>query len=180
MDAIWWLQGYTVPTTPSICGKLHAVRVYSDYLRQCAIANRSQAGLRILDDPHEVMKIAGRLPSWMTSRRDRKAAEESWEADYPDFDKLVKFVESEARIMNSPFTRQATMEKTLTETRKATTRAVGSQQEEEGACKFCSRKNHSTTECSQLQEASQEEKEGFVIKNKLCWKCLCKGHISKS
>ena len=111
---------------------------YADFLRQLAIAKRSQTGLNVLDDPHEVMKVADKLPPWLASRWDRVAAGNNASAKYPVFEKIAKFVAEEARILNSPYARKVknSEQPSRTVDRKVTVRAVKTEIDEKPACLF--------------------------------------------
>ena len=156
------------------------LQMFADFLHQCSVAKRSQPGLGVLDDPHEIMKIADKLPSGLGNRGDRVAAGTSISARHPDFRKMADFVIEEARIANSPYARTPQPERANnTPTRKATTRVVDSQTTEEVGCKFCDKGDHATVECKRLGDLDSKEQGDFVRKKGLCWRCLQWGHVAK-
>ena len=102
---------------------------------------------------------------------------------------LVTLLEREARIsMNPSYGEQYDMSATASLASATTspplphpTRTSGSRSfhDKVGPCGLC-KHDHNICECPELMRRTPDERKEFVIKEGLCFGCLCPGHLSKT
>ena len=157
---------------------------YSDFLGHLQSAMKSFRKLAILDDEEENEKMVQKLPEWLRIKWSRVVAKAEFAGeDYPDFQEFTRFLKEEAHIMNLPISRSVICsndkpkERNSTQARTVKSYLSSNQSEK---CLCCSLDNHTTTNCYRLQEKQKTDKEDFVKKNGLCFKCIQPGHRSKA
>ena len=165
------------------------LRKYADFLRQCNAAMRSIEGLDILNDRRENQKMLRALPTQVVGIWGRKVHTfSSPEHRYPPFSDFVDFIVNEAEIANDPITSLSCVKggKVSMDTKKSDYK-VGARayvsntqhdEKREPKCLFCE-KSHYTDLCRDLGGKTLAEKNDFVKKSRVCFKCLKKGHIAK-
>ncbi|XP_070203650.1 uncharacterized protein [Littorina saxatilis] len=81
-----------------------ALRLFSDFLRQCSVAQNEIGGLHILDDAQYLKRMVDKLPKYIKNRWSRKVTHDKVKHPerYPTFKELSDFVEEEAEISNEP------------------------------------------------------------------------------
>jgi hypothetical protein len=177
-----------------------SLRNLSDFLQQCLIATGEITDLKILNDIREIKKIANKLPDWIVHRWNRLMAKKKREmGHYPSFRNFVDFVAEESEIINDPIlscessspARHHKDQGLPADTKvkrpayKQTRMTLATNAEQLQAvppkpgCLFCSRRNHTTSDCQDFAKESMQDKREFVKKERLCFGCLTKGHMSK-
>ena len=162
------------------------LREFSDFLKQCSVAARSNPNLRILDDENQNRTMLSKLPEWLIARWSREAYKFRSETQmYPPFSQFVTFLCKEADIACDPVTshlRQSIGNSGNDRSAKAhgdkpvgTCNAVQSLY-----CIYCNMQNHSLETCLKLQSKTRDEKSKFIQEKGLCFGCLQSGHIVKS
>ncbi len=174
---------------PKISNRDNAgLRKFSDFLRQCYAAMMSIKGLEILNDERENQKLLMKIPEALVGRWARKA-DDYFEKHkrYPPFSKFVKFMAKEAKLANDPITSLSSLkgDKVISRDNQRSERARTmvansnvSGEKKAPKCTFCE-KPHFTDLCRGLGSKTSEEKNQFVKANRLCFRCLKRGHISK-
>ncbi|XP_067941089.1 uncharacterized protein [Watersipora subatra] len=183
------------------------LREFGDFLGHLKSAMSSIKTLRVLDDYLENEKMVEKLPEWLKLKWIRLVAKvESTKGQYPDFQEFTQFINEEARIMTLPICQSLSnhankpkerTSSTTSSSRSSTTQVKGVQQRERSTphpraiksfvttteskkgCICCGFTNHSSSDCYRLQERTKPEKEEFIRKNGLCFKCLESGHRSR-
>ncbi|XP_038069094.1 uncharacterized protein LOC119738319 [Patiria miniata] len=177
------------------------LRRFADFLRQCEAAMQTIQSLKILNDERENRKLLTKIPEWLVARWSRKAAEsKEIKKRFPPFSEFVSFITREANIACDPVTslqsvkaidkpdesnssrtsrgKERGFEKRSsfsTDVTKATRERVSKPQ----TCFLCNKENHHLSECKIFLSKSLTERKDFVMKNGLCFGCLCRGHRSK-
>ena len=162
----------------------HALRTFSDFLRQCQVAMKHLPSLDILNDCRENRKLLQKLPDWLVQRWSRIATDTE---QYPSFQTFVKFVSEEADIACNPITslyqtdnkyKKRPMANTLASSTNVQASDV-SKYEGHSQCELCLKKNHSLHNCAHFKEKQPIERSEFIRKKGLCFGCLTRGHLSK-
>lgn len=157
------------------------LRNFSDYLQQCLAAVSIHKELNILEDIHEIRKLAQKLPEWAVSRWARITVDLERKGDCPTFSRFVSFVTEEADVAcdpsvlalrSRPSSKQAQSFAISTIKTSVEVDPVNSMT----ACSFCKSSAHHMRECKAFKAKSKEEKKETVQKFWLCFACLEKGH----
>lgn len=162
-----------------------AIREYSDFLGHLESARSRFKTLKILDDCVENERMVGKLPAWMKIKWGNVIAKVQESKDrYPTFDEFSKFIKAEAHVMTLPIFQTITSpDKEPERSRRPPQRNIRSYQtstEPRKECRHCSLSNHTKADCYRIQERSKEDKEEFIKKNGLCYRCFEHGHRSKN
>ena len=174
-------------------GDARSLRQFADYLESCEIASRTIAGLEVLSDPDENIRMLQLLPRHMMNRWERVVDEALYEprpgssATYPSLGEFVNFLKKEARVASGPVgTRlseadQSSMKKSQLRTRArtflaATNATTDSGQVPRARCKICGG-DHSLDYCQKFLKMSVRERHDAVLKHSLCRGCLKPGHV---
>ncbi|XP_076660469.1 uncharacterized protein LOC143363824 [Halictus rubicundus] len=153
-------------------------------------------------DPELIKIVANKLPSALRYAFNRYAAEAA--AEKTTLEKLADFVYREAElaaatsifdtdIPSTSYVRDSQIKKKPSRLRTAATYTTthGLRRLEKGytgpsdqtgrtdRCAFCSRSNHKSRQCRDLARETIQKRWALVRKNKLCFKCLDRGHGSK-
>jgi hypothetical protein len=175
---------------PKIANRDHAgLRKYSDFLRQCEVASRSNDSLNFLNEDSQNRNMCAKLPDWLVNRWARVVYRyKEFDGRFPPFFDFVSFLVKESDIVCDPvfmIKPQVSSEKSdkRTDNRAShhsakTLNTVKST--DETLCLFCGKYNHKLERCRQFQIKTAEEKVAFVQKNSLCFGCLTAGHFSKT
>ena len=181
------------------------LRNYADFLVQCEKAMKKVSCLKVLNDDQENLKMASKLPRWVSNRWARivyKSKEER--KTFPPFSEFVKFLISESNIACDPVNLQ--MRRNNEESKRAkepkkhyslfkprsgtehnkrnfATKSEEQVEKDEKSvniqCHFC-KKNHDLNLCKQFCKMDIKERKKFVTEKGLCYGCLGNGHISKN
>ena len=158
---------------------------------------KSIGSLKVLDDERENRKLLLKLPSWLTTRWARIVAEyRSTEGVFPSFSQFVQFMTKEADIANDPITSIPSFKTSeLSSVSKVVRVKKGISLKTEGSgiktdsekgtdskkpvsCYYC-KKDHILNHCEEFVCRPLSERMAFVKDNRLCFRCLRKGHQSK-
>ena len=179
---------HKLDTWPKVSSKDYiALRKFSDFLQQCEVAISHIKGLDILNDCHENRKLLLKLPEWLVQKWSRIVAnfqdDELNEGSYPNFCVFSKFIRREADISCNVITSTLNNSRTSTEIIQAKPRAkvlVNSTDENpRQSCALCKKENHDLHTCSIFRKKQPKDRKEFLMKNGLCFGCLCHGHRSK-
>ena len=153
-----------------------ALRKFSDFLRQCEAAMKTNKDLRVLDDCNENSKLAAKLPDWLVYRWNRKVHEHKQaNGEFPPFKVFVNFVFVEANIACEPSLMDVTSYTKIKSQKPSRAMATGVK---EVKCLNCEG-SHYINNCEQLLAKPVEERKNFVKGKGLCYGCLRAGHRSK-
>lgn len=170
------------------------LREFADFLSSVESAMPYVQGLQVLNDCVENMRIAAKLPDWLSTRWNRTVTEFQDEHKmFPDFSHFVKFLNKEARIACNPITSLQAIKSSdqdhkhfikdklrRSHTLNAKTLSTSTNEKESMACLFCKKPGHALHTCRKIMEKTVEERVKFVQSEKLCFGCLKSGHNSKS
>ena len=153
------------------------------YLDNMTIRNQLQS-------PKEIQAIVNKLPYKMRDRWRRKCHNLVTCHGGVYFKHLVDFVAEESSVLNQPLygninDNPATSKKVDKPKRKILT--VQSQKSTEssktdsskGLCDYCNQQHH-VSSCHSLSKLNSNDKSNFIKKERLCFGCLNKGHMSKT
>ncbi|XP_076660183.1 uncharacterized protein LOC143363496 [Halictus rubicundus] len=171
-------------------------------LRNSVVALKSINLIGYLYSPELIKIVANKLPSALRYAFNRYAAEAA--AEKTTLEKLADFVYREAElaaatsifdtdIPSTSYVRDSQIKKKPSRLRTAATYTTtrGLRRLEKGytgpsdqtgrtdRCAFCSRSNHKSRQCRDLARETIQKRWALVRKNKLCFKCLDRGHGSK-
>ncbi|XP_076660155.1 uncharacterized protein LOC143363463 [Halictus rubicundus] len=171
-------------------------------LRSYVIALKSLDLVGYLHSPDLVKTVANKLPSALRYAFNRYAAEAGTEKT--TLEKLADYVYKEAELAaatsifdtdtpSTSFSRKPQIQKRQSRSRPAATyiTTFDSRSSDKGhtnnsgqtgrinKCAICSRTNHKTWECREFARETISRRWALVKKNKLCFKCLGKGHANK-
>ena len=170
---------------PRIVGSETAgLRNFIDFLNQCKSAKRSFPALRVLDDESENADLTKKLPAWLARQWGRRvvAIREATD-EFPSFDSFVEFLEQEDKVAHDSFF-QAIQKSEGSKDRNrggsfaSETRRATSNGRDFGVCIFC-RENHALEMCRKFGSEQFEVRMRFMKENRMCFKCLLRGHISR-
>jgi hypothetical protein len=172
---------------PKISGRDYSgLRNFSDFLRQCEVAYRHNASLRILDDDLQNRAMLLKLPDWIVSRWAREVHRRKQENRFPTFSEFVKFLCNETDIVCEPITMHSVNNDKKSgsvsgaDKKVSTTSAiVHNTIKAKLHCIYCDKDNHQLERCKSLQSKSLQEKKDFITKKGLCFGCLRNGHLAK-
>ena len=164
------------------------LRDFSDFLKQCEVASRTNQSLHVLNDDTQNRAMLNKLPDWFVSKWARevyKVREQSQR--FPSFSHFVSFLSREADIACDPLTMlsvdrksQPTSVKTATSEKFNKTCALyTTSQSNANVCGYCQKSNHAMDKCFKFKAKSMEEKKAYIVEKKLCFACLTAGHSSK-
>jgi hypothetical protein len=156
-----------------------SLRKFSDFLRQCEVAYRSNSSLRVLDDDVQNREMLTKLPDWVVSKWAKRVHKARQNFEFPKFSEFVAFMVEESDIACDPLTlslnerRVSVQNKSLSLPR--TCNAIKSLH-----CTYCNKDNHEIEGCTVLRQKSYEEKKEFITSKGLCFGCLKAGHMAKN
>ena len=159
------------------------LREFVDFLRQCETAMTSISALSMLDDEHENIEVAKKLPLWLGRKWAAKVAvHREEEGRYPRFSTFVEFMSHEDMVANDPVT-LALQDNDSKENKKPGGRgtsfaveATKTVTENKGlVCVVCGGR-HSIFNCDSFKNRCYNERLQFVRENYLCFGCLNRGH----
>jgi hypothetical protein len=154
------------------------LRNFSDFLKQCLVAARTNPSLRVLDDDTQNRVMLSKIPDWLVSRWARQVNKSREQTNmYPSFAEFVEFLSREANIACDPVTRlnvKVDNVKNATQHQGSTLSTVQEQ------CTFCQNTNHCLEKCFKFRDKTPQEKEAFIKQKGICFGCLTPGHMSKT
>ena len=163
----------------------HGLRKFSDYLKQCEVAARSNPSLRVLNDDTQNRLMLEKLPDWLVSRWARVVhrVRENTQL-YPSFAQFVSFLCNEADIACEPLTllsndRKMSQPTSIKFQKGQTLHTIQENPPASIKCIFCDKSNHTIDKCFKFKAKTMEEKRSFIMERKLCFGCLKPGHPSK-
>ena len=164
---------------PKIAGRdAEGLRNFSDFLKQCLVAARTNPSLRVLDDDTQNRVMLSKVPEWLVSRWARQVNKSREQTNmYPPFTEFVGFLSREADIACDPVTRllaKVDNGKRVTQPHGSTLSTVQEQ------CTFCQNTNHHLEKCFKFRDKTAQEKEAFIKQKGICFGCLTPGHMSKA
>ncbi|KAK3727951.1 hypothetical protein QZH41_004895 [Actinostola sp. cb2023] len=150
-------------------------------------------GLSCLNYPNVLRPIVERLPNFLRSK---------WEKDiisyatkhqdaYPGFHVFASMAQEQANKKNHPNVQASGVQPTVHEEQssKRTTKQefasarrvmkTNTEENNKPHCKFHDCDGHELTECKAFAAKSIQEKTDWILKEKLCFRCLEAGHIAK-
>ena len=159
------------------------LREFVDFLRQCETAMTSISALSMLDDEHENIEVAKKLPLWLGRKWAAKVAvHREEEGRYPRFSTFVEFMSHEDMVANDPVTLALQGNDSKENKRpggKGASFAVeGTKTVTENkslVCVVCGGR-HSIFNCDSFKNRRYNERLQFVRENYLCFGCLNRGH----
>ncbi|KAJ8375844.1 hypothetical protein SKAU_G00064240 [Synaphobranchus kaupii] len=164
------------------------LREFADFLKSCEAAMPHIETLEVLNDCNESQRILLKLPDWLASRWNRRAAEiRQAKAGYPQFKELVDFLSKEADLACDPIYSTQALKSVESEkpkypqrqTIQAKTLSTKTTQSSIPSCVFCKRTGHVLAKCRSFSEETVQDRVKFVQAEKLCFGCLQTGHFSK-
>ncbi|XP_057700916.1 uncharacterized protein LOC130921262 [Corythoichthys intestinalis] len=176
---------------PSDC---FALRDFADFLKACAEAMPHVKGLSILNDSEENHKLLKKLPDWIVRKWSRIVVEElDTSEDYPTFEHFVEFLQKEARIACNPIASPWLLgsrsydEKFPRRAKAFNINTLVDDDSREGPvaqrprliCFICEDDRHGIAKCPVFASKSMKEKRAIIYRHRLCFSCLCKGHMTK-
>ena len=141
-------------------------------------------GLEILNDWKTSQNLVAKLPDYIIQRWSRVTDYMDDSGMYPDFSKLVNFVEKEARVATNPIAsfsaiRSSRLQKINEKPPKAKALKISSNPVKETnkvkLCPYC-KGYHYLPNCTTLRDLPAEEKVTFIHETKRCVGCLRTGH----
>ncbi|XP_023815989.1 uncharacterized protein LOC111948234 [Oryzias latipes] len=179
---------------PKITKDSKDLREFADFLSSVESAIPYVQGLQVLNDCVENMRIAAKLPDWLSARWNRTVTKFLDEHKvFPDFSYFVKFLNKEARLACNPITSLQALKPSDIEQHhflrdkpkrshalNTKTLSTSTSEKPNKTCLFCKKPGHSLHKCRKLMENPVEERIKFVQSEKLCFGCLKSGHNSKS
>jgi len=156
------------------------LRNFSDFLKQCEVAARTNPSLHVLNDDTQNRLMLSKLPDWIVSRWARQVNHSRERSGcFPSFAEFVTFLSKEADIACDPVTKLSVKSDNGKKVNHAqgSTLSTTSQQQ---PCLFCGNTNHSIERCFKFRDKSAQEKETFIKQKGICFGCLNPGHLSKS
>ena len=166
-----------------------ALRKFSDYLRQCALAMQENQNLQILNDERENRKLLAKLPHWLVDRWARLVAKyRQSKRNFPPFTEFVTFITSEAELACDPITSTQAIKSSASmqdSVKKEQKRKVGgfvthiAPKSNEVTCLFCEKKNHKIDRCFAFMKLPMDERKTFFSMKGLCFRCTEQGHRSR-
>ena len=162
----------------------NGLREFSDFLRQCEVAYRSNSSLKVLDDDLQNRVMVGKLPDWIVSKWARVVHKAKNEFRYPTFSEFVSFLVNESDIVCDPIVsfRSLTDKKGSHNSKSVNLTVAGTSCNtvtESMNCLYCNKDNHSLDRCFKLKGKPYEDKKEFIISKGLCFGCLKGGHLAK-
>lgn len=156
------------------------LRAYTDFLEQMEASMSYLPSLQILNDSVENSRMVMKLPSSVASRWARIVAKSRAGGEYPQFVQFVAFLQEEVDIACDPLTLALTA-KTAKVAPHVVHRASAqpSNDRAPAACVKCRSPSHTTRECPVLCKAGPIEAKEFVFSERLCFRCLHRGHQSR-
>ena len=173
---------------PKIHYKNHkALQDFADFLNTLLEAMPYIDGLQILNDYVQIQDIATKLPEWCSNRWTRQVVTTIHAGNgYPTMKEFVDFVEMEAKIANDPISNIANSLHTQAKEKSPsivhvvkTERQDSKMVKDNHLCAFCEHKHHSIGKCEQFSMLQHQDRIACIREKRLCFKCLCQGHISK-
>ena len=177
-----------------------SLRKFVDFLRQCETAKATVPGLEYLDDCREIRKLQEKLPDWIVNRWARIVADVmDAQRRTPSFSEFVKFLKKESDIVNNPMTslgpargkntssdaatakpndRKQTSRARSLATGQAAEPAAGAPARRRLSC-YCCSEGHMLHNCKQFLGMTVAARRDFVKRERLCFGCLGKGHMTK-
>ena len=151
-------------------------------------------GLGCLNFPTAIAPIVEKTPLSLRSKWEKEIAihAEANEDAYPGFHVFSEVVQRQAQIKNHPNivagiksmpkSRKTEQRKTYalaTKFSDTSSKTATCQDGEEKYCEFHDRKGHSLTECKAFNAKTLDEKNDWIMKEMLCFRCLKRVHLSK-
>ena len=163
-------------------------------------------GLCCLDDDRENRKLLLKIPKWMVNRWNRLVVQyKEREKQFPPFKEFMLFVEREAKIACDPIISLYALKQDQSQShtdkpvshykpdkkptfrgRTLLTEASNDQmrrperesKSDRKECALC-HKGHDIDDCRLFLAKSMEDRKSLARENRLCFGCLCIGHVSK-
>ena len=191
------LQGW-----PKIGAKDHqGLKGFADFLTSIETAMQTIKDLTILNDSMENQKLLAKLQDWLISRWNREATREMIERKrYPDFKSFMAFINAEVDLTSNPISSCYTVKEVGTASVKmhqapqlkgvSDMTVYSIQKIEENSkepketlkqqlqCTFCRKTDHQLDAYPKFKTETFEKRMWFFKVNKLCFRCLSKGHMS--
>jgi len=186
-----------IDSWPKITAKDYmGLRKFSDFLRQCEVAYRSNTSLRVLDDDIQNRAMLSKLPDWLVSRWARVVHRARTQGTYPPFAEFVAFLVQESEIACEPVVSlhsvpdkkntqasqkntQASQKNTQASQPSSATGRTCNTVKDSGSCLYCDKDNHILEHCKKLKSKSLDDKRTFILSKGLCFGCLRTGHFAK-
>ena len=155
----------------------------SDFLQQIVVASTKYPSLEILNDEFENRKLVSKLPNWLAA----KWIEEVVKVDsFPTFSAFSTFIKERAKIANhSLWDSRATprpsqgqphpRERTILLTSEGGNSSKTEQPKQRAACPLC-QEGHSIHQCTRFKGQSLRERKETIMRLRLCFGCLNRGH----
>ena len=154
------------------------------FLRECHYAIQSQEALGILEYSENLRKLVGKLPIYLHDKWRTAAFNAKEKGETVTFERLVDFVQAEARkVMDPVYGKGALRPRPTPKPRASTSRTVmnlsNSNSVNKTVCQLCRKAGHRIHKCKRFQEMKTKEREESVKKLRLCFNCLGDSHIRK-
>ena len=155
-----------------------------DFLQQCSTAQGIIPALKLLDDESVNGDLLRKLPAWIARKWAKKvSAYRDATAEFPPFAVFVEFLFEEEKVVNDPISRayqraESTKERNRGGSFLSENREVSPEGASFGVCTFCKGK-HALEMCRKFGSEQFEVRMRFVKENRMCFKCLLRGHISR-
>lgn len=171
---------------PNVCNDdINGMDELSLLMVSCKNAMSSlKYGLGEMDHPKTLCKIIQKFPSNIQDRWRRKVYDIKEKDDRsPNYSDLVEFVVKEVKVLSHPLFGRDAFKNTAEElkdnvTCNVTRPGFDKISKPKLNCLFC-QEEHYMDLCDSFKQLEHEAKLKFVRDNKLCFKCLRKGHMSK-
>ena len=163
-----------------------ALLEFSDLLHTLLDAMPHVEGLTILNDYLQIQDTAGKLPEWCYHRWTRYVTKTMNSGKpYPSFSEFTSFVTEEAQVMTNPICVPQSSSETKNRDKKQhkpphiahNSHAVNKTTVK--SCSYCNDSSHPIWRCDKFKKIPYEQKIKCVSEEKLCFKCLNKGHYAK-
>ena len=177
-------------------GDLRGLQVFADLCGDVDSQLSYLPGLRCLNYPNVIRPIVEELPPHLRTKWEKEIvtyATKHHEA-YPDFHAFASMVQEQARKKNHPNVqasgvhvssqggntpKKSTRSNQASSRRVMKTRSEETDNDAEKRCTFHNRDGHTLTECRAFDSKPIEEKTEWVMKERLCFRCLEPNHIAK-
>ena len=158
-----------------------ALLSFSDFLQQIVVVSSKYPSLKILDDEFENRKLVGKLPNWLAAKWIELVVGKD---SFPTFAEFADFIKDRAQIANHSLWDNRTQraphsqhpkERTVLLTEEDDKPVKEDKPRQSAVCPLC-QEGHSVHKCQQFKDQSLKDRKDTIMRLRLCYGCLNKGH----